>query len=81
MTVLVNGHTLHTGPTAQYLVVTTGIRHGITPCPATEAYVQWPITDTAMLREGWNDIAVTLLPTSQKKPLQLVESEIAITQP
>jgi hypothetical protein len=81
MTALINGHTLHTGPTAQHLVVTTGTRHGIAPCPATEAYVQWPITDAAMLREGWNDIAVTLLATSQKKSLQLVETEIAITQP
>jgi hypothetical protein len=34
-----------------------------------------------MLREGWNDIAITCHPTSLKKPLQLVETEIAITQP
>jgi hypothetical protein len=81
MTVLINGRIFHAGPTAPYLVVTTGTRHGIAPCPATEAYVQWPVTDAAMLREGWNDIAVTLLPTSQKNPLQLVETEIAITQP
>jgi hypothetical protein len=67
---------LHEGSVANQLVVTTGKRHGIASSPATEAYVQWPINDTTLLREGWNTLDITL--TSSSQPLQLVETEIAI---
>ncbi len=76
LTVLINGRAFHEGSAAKQLVVTTGKRHGIAPSPATEAYVQWPITDATLLREGWNSIDITL--TAAAKPLQLVETEIAI---
>jgi hypothetical protein len=76
LTVLINGRALHEGSVANQLVVTTGKRHGIASSPATEAYVQWPINDTTLLREGWNTLDITL--TSSSQPLQLVETEIAI---
>lgn len=78
MTVIVNGHTLHAGPTTRQLVVTTGTRHGIAPTPATEAYFQWRVTDPAMLHPGWNNIGITLAANAKVKPLQLVEAEVAI---
>lgn len=76
LTVLINGRALHEGAVAGQLVVTTGARHGIAPSPATEAYVQWPITDTTLLREGWNTLDITL--TTASKSLQLVETEITL---
>jgi hypothetical protein len=78
MKAVINGRPLHSGDITPHLVVTKGLRHGIAPCPATEAYVQWPITDGAMLHEGWNAIAVTLESAAASKLLQLVETEIAI---
>ncbi len=76
MTVRLNGQVLHEGPTAKHLVVTAGKRHGIAPSPATEAYAQWPLTNTVPPRQGWNEIEVILHDTP--KPLQLVETEIAV---
>lgn len=76
LTVLINGRALHEGAVANQLVVTTGTRHGIAPSPATEAYVQWTITDTALLREGWNTLDITL--TTASMSLQLVETEITL---
>lgn len=75
----INGHTFHDGDVTKQLVVTTGKRHGNgSHPPPTEAYVQWPVTDLNQLHAGWNDIEVTLLATSQTKPLQLVEAEIGV---
>ncbi len=75
LSVRINGRPLAT-PTPP--VVTTGPRHGISPTPATEAYAQWPVP-VELLREGWNTVGVTLSTTP--KPLQLVETEIALTPP
>jgi len=78
MKVSLNGRVLHEGPTAQQLVVATGTRHGNgSHAPPTEAYVQWRLNDADSLQQGWNDIEVTL--TASPKPLQLVETEIAIS--
>jgi hypothetical protein len=77
VTVRLNGQALHDGPAAKHLVVTTGTRHGNgSHPPPTEAYAQWPVADLAMLCEGWNNVEITL--TAAVKPLQLVETEIAI---
>lgn len=73
----INGHRFHEGPAAEKIVVTTGKRHGIACCPATEAYAQWPVP-LQFLKQGWNDIRITLLHAA--KPLQVVETEI-ILQP
>ena len=81
MTVLVNGQPLHDGPAAPPLVVTIGRRHGIAASPATEAYVQWPVAGPGMVREGWNRIEIALPPDVAHRPLQLVETEIAILPP
>jgi len=76
--VSLNGRLLHDGPAAEHLVVATGIRHGNgSHAPPTEAYVQWSISDAASLQEGWNEVEVTL--TNAAKPLQLVETEIAVS--
>ncbi len=78
MKVSLNGHVVHEGSTAEQLVVATGTRHGNgSHAPPTEAYVQWPIGDAGALRQGWNDIEITL--TAASKPLQLVETEIAVS--
>lgn len=78
LTVSVNGQILHKGSTATQLVVATGKRHGNgSHAPPTEAYVQWPLAETNALRQGWNDIEITL--TAAPKPLQLVETEIAVS--
>lgn len=75
LTVRINGELLAT-PTPP--VVTKGPRHGIAPSPATEAYAQWPVPIT-MLRQGWNNVGITV--TNSPKPLQLVETEFALTPP
>jgi len=75
LTVRINGHTLHKGSAASFIVVTSGKRHGIAPSPATEAYAQWPVP-VELLKHGWNELAITL--TAADKPLQLVETEIAV---
>ena len=71
----INGHLLHSGSAAKYIVVTSGKRHGIASCPATEAYGQWPVQVERLLK-GWNDIRITLHHAS--KPLKLVETEITL---
>lgn len=75
LAVRVNGKVL---PTPTPPVVTKGLRHGIAPSPATEAYAQWPVP-VDLLREGWNTVGVTV--TGGPKPLQLVETEFALTPP
>lgn len=75
LTVRPNGYILHEGPAGKHLVVATGLRHGIAASPATEAYAQWPVS-VEHLTHGWNEIAITL--THAAKPLQLVETEIAV---
>ncbi|MDP1586649.1 MAG: hypothetical protein Q8M07_02800 [Prosthecobacter sp.] len=46
LTIRLNGHPLHEGSAAKNIIVTTGKRHGIASCPATEAYAQWPVPVT-----------------------------------
>ena len=75
LSVRINGKPL---PTPTPPVVTKGPRHGIAPSPATEAYAQWPVPVT-MLNEGWNTVGVSV--TAAPKPLQLVETEFALTPP
>lgn len=75
LTVSINGKPL---PTPTPPVVTRGPRHGIAPSPATEAYAQWPVP-VDLLNEGWNTVGVTV--TAAPKPLQLVETEVALTPP
>lgn len=75
LAVKINGKMLRTPTPA---VVTKGLRHGIAPSPATEAYVQWPVP-VELLREGWNTVGVTV--AAAPKPLQLVETEFALTPP
>jgi len=75
LTVRLNGHTLHEGPAGKHIVVATGLRHGIAPSPATEAYTQWLIP-SEHLKHGWNDLVITL--THAAKPLKLVETEVAV---
>ncbi|MBL9201306.1 MAG: hypothetical protein JNL39_12415, partial [Opitutaceae bacterium] len=75
--VRVGARVLHAGPAGSFLVVADGKRHGNgSHPPPTEAYVQWPLREPGLLREGWNAIAVTV--TASAKPLQLVEAEIAL---
>jgi len=79
LTVNLNGHRLHDGATSHQLIVTTGQRRGNGPHPPpTEAYLQWPITDGAALRPGWNTIDVILTSTPEDRPLQLVEAEVGV---
>lgn len=75
LSVQVNRHGVHTGTADPFIVVTTGRRHGIAACPATEAYAQWPVP-AKFLQPGWNEIHITLEHAPQ--PLQLVETEIAL---
>ena len=75
LTIDINGQCLHEGSAAKYVVVTTGKRHGIASCPPTEAYAQWPVP-VKHLRQGWNDIQITL--QQSVKPLKLVETEITL---
>ncbi|HBJ88324.1 MAG TPA: hypothetical protein DDZ88_31610 [Verrucomicrobiales bacterium] len=78
LTIRLNGHPLHEGSAAKNIIVTTGKRHGIASCPATEAYAQW-LVPREHLKHGWNDLTVTL--TASPKPLQIVETEITLAQP
>lgn len=75
LSVQINGRSVHEGSAAQFIVITTGLRHGIASCPATEAYAQWPVP-VSLLKPGWNDIQITLQHAS--KPLRLVETEITL---
>ncbi|GEP45138.1 hypothetical protein [Brevifollis gellanilyticus] len=79
MTVTLNGETFHEGSTAAQMVVTKGLRHGISCSPATEAYVQWPVKDASLLKQGWNTIEISLQAASQ--PLEVVETEITLLPP
>jgi hypothetical protein len=75
LNVKINDHELHKGEVCKTMIVTTGLRHGIASCPATEAYAQWPVP-LKHLKQGWNEVTVTL--TASPKPLKLVETEIAV---
>ena len=79
MTVSLNGETFHEGITAAQMVVTKGVRHGISCSPATEAYAQWRVREVSLLRQGWNTIEVTLHTASA--PLEVVETEITLLPP
>ncbi len=75
LSVRLNGHTLHERSAGEFIIVTTGKRHGIISCPATEAYAQWHVP-VEHLKHGWNDLSITL--TASPKPLKLVETEITL---
>ncbi|MCK5921899.1 MAG: hypothetical protein KAG66_13220, partial [Methylococcales bacterium] len=78
MKVSINGQLLHDGATKKNLIVTTGKRHGNgSHAPPTEAYLQWPLVKSGILRKGWNEINVSIL--KSPKALQLVEAEVAVS--
>ncbi|MES2596485.1 MAG: hypothetical protein V4662_14165 [Verrucomicrobiota bacterium] len=79
MTVSLNGRLFHEGSAAAQTVVTKGLRHGISCSPATEAYVQWPVKDIDLLKQGWNTVEITLHAAS--KLLEVVETEITLLPP
>jgi hypothetical protein len=79
--VRLNGRVIHEGPAGSALVVTTGRRHGNgSHPPPTEAYTQWQITNLEHLREGWNDVEVTLSAAPGGKAIQCVEAEVGVVQ-
>ena len=79
LTVALNGRLLHEGPAGGLLQVTRGKRHGNgSHAPPTEAYVQWHLADRGLLREGWNELEVTLMGGKPELSLQVVEAEIGI---
>lgn len=71
----INDQAIHDGPAAPFLVTTTGVRHGIACCPATQAYAQWQVP-VECLKQGWNDIHITLRHSATT--LRLTETEIAL---
>jgi hypothetical protein len=77
MAVTINGHEVHSGPLGKLLLPMTG--RIIPKQLASTAYIHWAVEDPSVLRQGWNELAITVSEGPSTARVQIVEVQLTVS--